>query len=139
MVSIHFFVILLAALAAFILGFMAHGPLLGKVWMKLADIHPTGNEKLSDMVPQMAWNFVANIVCATGLAIVYLFAAHSGLLTGSTALNGIICGLIVWLGFTVSSSSIGVIWMGQSAKLWLFESACSMVVFAVMGVIIATI
>ena len=48
----------------FIIGFLFHGPLFGKLWMKLANIHPTGNEKLSDMIPQMVKNFLANIVCA---------------------------------------------------------------------------
>jgi GTP-binding protein len=42
--------------------------------------------------------------------------------------------LIVWLGFLVTSSSIEVIWMGRKAKLWLFESACSLVVMFVDGV-----
>mgnify|MGYP003353537644 CR=1 FL=1 len=42
--------IILAALAIFVIGFLFHGPLFGKLWMKLADIHPTGNEKFKDMI-----------------------------------------------------------------------------------------
>jgi hypothetical protein len=45
--------IVLAALATFVIGFLFHGPFFGKIWMRLANIHPTGNEKFADMVPQI--------------------------------------------------------------------------------------
>jgi len=53
MLPINFAAVAVAAVTAFILGFLFHGPLLGRIWMKLADIHPTGNEKFSDMIPQI--------------------------------------------------------------------------------------
>ena len=62
MLPINFMAITAAAVTAFILGFLFHGPLLGRVWMKLADVHPTGKEKFSDMVPQMLKNLLANFV-----------------------------------------------------------------------------
>ena len=137
MVSIHVFTVLLAAVVAFILGFLFHGPVSGKLWMKLANIHPTGNEKFADMVPQMLWNLVANFVTAFVLAIVYAFASTSSLLGGAGVGTGIVCGLLVWIGFLVTTTSIEVIWMGRSVKLWLFECACSLVVMVVMGALIA--
>ena len=33
--------IVVAAVVAFIIGFLFHGPLFGKLWMRLADVHPT--------------------------------------------------------------------------------------------------
>ena len=105
--------------------------------MKLADIHPTGNEKLADMIPQMLWNLLSNFVTAYVLAVIYLFASSSPYLGASGIQGGIVCGLWVWIGFLVTSSSIEVIWMGRNVKLWLFESACSFVVMAAMGAIIA--
>jgi len=136
MLPINLFGVLIAAVVAFILGFLFHGPVLGKVWMKLADIHPTGNEKLSDMVPQMFWNLVSNFVTAYFLAVVYLFASASSYVSAGVW-GGVVCGLLVWFGFLVTSSSIEVIWMGRKVGLWLFESACSLIVMAVMGAIIA--
>jgi hypothetical protein len=44
--------------------------------MKLANIHPTGKEKLSDMVPQMLFNMLANLVCAYVLAM-FIFVTES--------------------------------------------------------------
>jgi hypothetical protein len=126
-----------AAITAFILGFLFHGPLLGKVWMKLANVHMTGNEKITDMIPRMAWNFFVNIVTAYVLAVLYLLVSSSPFLGGASISTGIFCGLLAWIGFLVTSTSINVIWMGASLKLWLFESACSLVVMASMGAIIA--
>ncbi|MDB5254661.1 MAG: hypothetical protein JWL92_37 [Candidatus Nomurabacteria bacterium] len=129
----------LAAVAAFIIGFLFHGPLFGKLWIRLANIHPTGNEKMSDMYGQMFWNFVANLVTAIALAIVYAIAATSFLITTPALCTGIICGLLVWAGFLVTSSSIEVIWMGKSRKLWLFEAFSSLMVMVAMGIIIAVV
>lgn len=138
MITINFLAVLLAALAAFILGFLFHGPISGKLWMKLANIHPTGNEKFADMVPQLIWNFVVNLVTAGGLAVLYAITSTSPLLYGTSVATGITTAILVWFGFMVTSSSIEVIWMGRSIKLWLFEAVCSLAVMAVMGAIIAS-
>jgi hypothetical protein len=137
MLPINLVAVSAAAIAAFILGFLFHGPLLGKIWMKLANVHMTGNEKLGDMLPQMAWNLLVDFVTAYVLAVIYLLVVSSPYLGGPGILTGIICGILVWFGFLITSTSINVIWMGSSVKLWLFESACSLVVMIVMGAIIA--
>ena len=130
--------VLIAAITAFVLGFLFHGPVLGKVWMKLANIHPTGNEKFVDMIPQMLSNLLANLVTAYVLAVFYLLASTSPYLGATGALGGMICAKWVWLGFLVPSSAIEVIWMGRSVKLWLFEAGCSLVVMLAMGAIIGS-
>ncbi len=137
MLHINFLAVIVAALASFVLGFLFHGPVSGKLWMKLADIHPTGKEKFADMVPQMIWNLVSNLVTALGLSIVYALASTSPALQGMGVWGGVACGLLVWIGFLVTSSSIEVIWMKRKVALWLFECGCSFVVMAVMGAIVA--
>ncbi|MES3030903.1 MAG: DUF1761 domain-containing protein [Patescibacteria group bacterium] len=136
MLAINFWAVIVAAVAAFVIGFLMHGPVAGKLWMKLANIIPTGNEKLSDMYGQMFWNFVVNIVTAIALAIVILFASTSGLLTNSALCNGLIVAAIVWAGFLVTSTSIDVIWMGRSRNLWLFEAGSSLITMLAMGAIL---
>ncbi len=136
MLHINFIAVILAAVAAFIIGFMFHGPLLGKMWMRLAKIVPTGNEKLSDMRGQMFANLVSNFVTALALAVVYALSSASPIMSFSPAINGVIIALIAWLGFLVTSSSIEVIWMGRSYKLWLFECFSSLVTMLAMGIII---
>src|SRR5438552_917899 len=109
MLPINLIAVAVAAIAAFVLGFLFHGPVLGKLWMKLANIHPTGNEKLSDMVPQMLWNLLSNFVTAYVLAVIYLFASSSPYLGATGLWGGVIIGVWVWAGFLVTSSSIEVI------------------------------
>ena len=138
MLQINFIAVLVSAVVAFILGFLFHGPVSGKLWMKLANIHPTGNEKLSDMIPQMAWNLFSNIVTAAVMAMIFGLVFSSSLMGPATWLRGAIMGVWLWLGFLVTSSSIDVIWMGKNYKLWLFECGCSLVVMSVMGAILAS-
>lgn len=138
MLPINILAVSLAAITAFILGFLFHGPVTGKLWMKLADIHPTGNEKMKDIVPQLLWNLLANFVTASGLAVIYLFASSSAYINKGVC-GGIVCALWIWLGFIVTSTSMEVIWFKRSVKLWLFECACSLVVMIAMGAIIASL
>lgn len=139
MPPIHLFAVLVAAVVAFIIGFLFHGPLFGKLWMKLADVHPTGNEKLSDMVPQMFWNLVSNFVTAFALAVVYGYTVTSSLSRGAGIGTAVMSAFWVWFGFLVTSSSIEVIWMKRKTSLWLFECVSSLVVMIAMGIIIAVL
>lgn len=137
MLPIDLISVLVAAIAAFIVGFMFHGPLFGKLWMKLADIHPTGKEKFSDMVPQMLKNLLANIICAYVLAM-FIFTTASYYNNVGNIIGGMGIAFWVWLGFVVTSTSMDVIWMGKSKNLWLFEIVSSLASFLVMGAIIAS-
>ena len=137
MFQVNYVAVIVAGLANFIIGFLLHGPVLGKVWMKLANVHPTGKEKFSDMVPQMIKNFLVNILFAYVLAVMYLFASTSSVMGGSGIITGIVVALFVWIGFLFTSSSIEVIWMGRSYKLWLFELFASLLSCLAMGIIIA--
>jgi len=137
MIPVHFTAVLVAAVVAFIIGFLAHGPIGGKLWIKLANVHPTGNEKFSDMIPQMVANLLVNIVCAYVLAMMYALASTSSYTTVMGVRGGIMCAIWVWLGFNLTATVIDTIWMGKSKKLWLFEAVSSLVVFIAMGAIIA--
>ena len=136
MLTINFVAVLAAAIVNFIIGFMFHGPLFGKLWMRLANIHPTGNEKLSDMVPQMVMNFIANVVCA-GVLAMFIFVTASYYHNVGNVVGGMGIAFWAWLGFLVTSSSMDMIWMGKSKKLWVFEAVASLVSFLVMGAILA--
>jgi hypothetical protein len=136
MFTINIWAVLVAGVANFIIGFLFHGPLFGKLWMRLANVHPTGNEKFKDMIPQMLKNLLVNIVFAYVLSVMYLFASTSTAMGTTGAISGMLVAFLVWIGFLVTSSSIEVIWMGRSYKLWLFEVASSLVCCLAMGAII---
>lgn len=136
MLQINLVSVLVAAIAAFIVGFMFHGPLFGKLWMKLANVHPTGNEKFSDMIPQMLKNLLTNIVCAYVLAM-FIYVTASYYDNVGSIVGGMGIAFWAWLGFLVTSTSMDVIWMSKSKKLWAFEIVASLVSFLVMGAILA--
>ncbi len=136
MIPINFVSVFVAAVVAFVIGFMFHGPLFGKLWMKLANIHPTGKEKLSDMVPQMLQNFLANIVCAYILAM-FIYVTESYYNNLGNVVGGMGVAFWAWLGFLVTATSMDVIWMGKSKKLWLFEVVASLCSFLAMGAVLA--
>ncbi len=140
MLAISYGAVLVAAIVNFVLGFLLHGPIGGKLWMRLANIHPTGKEKMSDMYGQMAWNLLVNLMAAYVIAMfVALFKMTPYFLMGGAA-NGTTIGMIIafwcWLGFVVTSSSMEVIWMRRSFKHWAYEAMCSFVCFLAMGAVI---
>ena len=134
--QINLFSVLIAAIAAFIIGFLFHGPFFGKLWMKLANIHPTGKEKFSDMIPHMLKNMLANLVCAYVLAM-FIFVTTSYYDNVGNVFGGMGIAFWSWLGFVVTSTSMDVIWMGKSKKLWYFEIVSSLVSFLAMGAILS--
>ena len=99
--------------------------------MKLANIVPTGNEKMSDMVPAMLWNLLANLVFAYVLAMLIMSTSVVGVY------EGIMLAFWVWLGFVVTSTSMNVIWMKANFKLWVYEIFASLASILAMGAIIA--
>ena len=137
MVPINYLAVVVAAVIAFIIGFLMHGPVAGKLWMRLANVHPTGNEKLSDMIPQMLWNLLANLVTAYALATIIGLVYGSPYVSPDLMQVALITSIILWAGFIAASSSINVIWMGQSFKLWAFEAFSSLLVMLAMGATIA--
>jgi hypothetical protein len=102
--------------------------------MRLANIHPTGKEKFSDMIPQMIQNYVANIVTAFVLSLAMWVAFSSPFMGEPTALRAAIIGFWLWLGFSATNAAIEVIWMGRKVKHGLFEMAASLVVIVSMAV-----
>lgn len=143
MLSINFLAVLVAAVVAFIVGFLMHGPVGGKLWMKLANIVPTGKEKFGDMVPQMLLNLLANIVIAFVLSAIYSFSfryfavsSYSYFPIDNNLISITAPVLLLWL-LVVAGSSMDVIWMGKSKKLWMFECFSSLLVMASMGIVIA--
>jgi hypothetical protein len=82
------------------------------------------------MIPQMLWNLLAYFVMAGVLA---MWISYAGL---STWYQGAILAAWTWFGFQVTTTSMEVIWMGRSTKLWLFETASSLAVIVTMGAIL---
>jgi len=136
MIPVNFLSVLIAAVVAFIIGFLMHGPVGGKMWMKLADIHPTGKEKFSDMYGQMFMNLVTFFVTSYVVAMFYAYASASGYAAAGVG-TGIKVAVLAWLGFLVTTTATDVIWMGKKRGLWVYEAFSSLLVMIAIGAIIA--
>lgn len=139
MVAVNYLAVLVAALAQFIIGAVFHMPPVGKLWMKLANVKPPKDGKVPPMGAPMLKNYIVNVLFAYGLMIVYMNMAASSLNpNGAGIATGICSAIIVWFFFLVTSTSVDVIWMGKSWKLWLYEAGVSLLSLIAMGAIIAS-
>ena len=138
--------ILVAAIAAHVLGFLWHGPLFGKQWMTLMNLGPNDMNKAKQkgMAKTYLISFAASLVTATVLRyFVYqrvslILPAFPGIaftLKGAI-LNGALVGLVIWFGFVTTKTLASVLWEGRPWKLYLLNTAYDLVNFLLMGAIV---
>lgn len=140
MIPINFVAVMVAAVAAFIVGFLWHGPLFGKQWMKLSGMKmPEGAElekAKKEMWKPMLANLGINLVMAYCLAhIIYVTGVYFNAL-GSVG-NALGVAFWTWLGFVAVVTMSPVLWEKMSFAKWTFTNAYWFVVMCVMSVIIA--
>lgn len=142
MIPLNFLAIGAAAVAGMIIGFVWHGPLFGKVWMKLNNVKmPTKDEMpaaMREMYKSMAIGLASYVVMAFVLAHsihYYLFAtmASGSVRDITTAFHAAFWN---WLGFVVVTGLSGVLWEKQSWASWAFAQAHWFVVLFAMATII---
>jgi hypothetical protein len=135
--TVDLIAVLVVAAVTFVIGFLTHGPLLGKVWMRLAGISmPENPPSLMTMLPQMGLNYIANVVFTFTIAVGLRFYFISPYAPERTWLWGALVAGVAYLGLVAPLTSYGVIWMGQSKKLWLFETATQLLNFMVAGALL---
>ncbi len=131
--GINYLAVLLAAIAAFIIGAVYYGT-LGKPWMKAARIDPAEARMSAGL---FVTSFVAELVMAWVMAGVI---GHLG--DGQVTLrNGIISGAFVWLGFMATTMTVNQRYQGFGWDLtaidgihWLLVALAMGAVIGIMGV-----
>ena len=132
--------ILIAAIAAQVLGFLWYGPLFGKKWMALMKFSEKDMNKAKQkgMAKTYLMSFVASLVTA---AVLSFFVGFLVDVTGATpvlwnGLAGALVGVLVWLGFVATKSLGSVFWEGKSWSLYFLNTAYDLVNLLLMGAII---
>ena len=134
--------IILAAVAAHMLGFLWYGPLFGKKWMSLMGLTEKDKEKAKQkgMAKTYLMSFVASLVMA---AVLDFVIGEIGFVdfTGATpalwnVLGGALAGALVWLGFVATKSLGSVFWEGKSWGLYFLNTAYDLVNLLLMGAIV---
>ncbi|PWV98252.1 uncharacterized protein DUF1761 [Hoeflea marina] len=125
--GLNWLAIPVAAICAFIIGAVYYGA-MAKHWMKAAKITGTG-EKMMPSPVLLINSLVMELVLATMTAGVI---GHLG--PGQvTAVNGVISGFFLWLGFIVPTISINQRYQGFGWDLTLIDSLHWLLVMLAIG------
>lgn len=135
-IGISLWSVLVAAVAAMILGFVWYSPILfANPWMRLMGVDPNDKAKLAEMRKGAGklygLAFVASIVSALVLAKIIAIT------TVNTIPYGMKIGFAVWLGFVTTVQLTGALFGKQPIKLYLINTAYQLVCYLVMGAILA--
>jgi hypothetical protein len=127
--------VLAAAVAAFVIGFLWHGPLFGKQWMKMmgisqAEMEAAKAKGMGAMAPQMLAALVQHIVVAAVTAHL-ISALGLGDIT-----SYIMLAFLLWLGFVATTLLNGVLWEKRKMELYVFNIVYQLVSLVAIAVIV---
>jgi hypothetical protein len=130
--DINIVAVVLAALAAFFLGFFWYTIFFAKIWQKEIGLklEPGENAMPTGLGKLLAGSFILELIMATGLAVFIGNAAD----IDAGVIKGAAVGVAVALGFGVN-----YLFEGKSMTHWLINAGYNVVVFAIMGMIIGVL
>jgi hypothetical protein len=132
---INWLAVLVAALAAFVIGFLWHGPVFGKQWIKLMEIPQAKVDEMQakgmgPMVPHMITSFIEQFVMA-------LVTAHLAAALGITdAMPAVLLAVMLWLGYIVTTLLNTVLWEHRKINLFLFKIVYHLVSLVAIALIV---
>lgn len=127
--SLNLVAVLVAGLAAFILGSLWYSPLLfGDVWMKMAGVKKTKKNKL--MWLKFLIYLIGQLVMAFVLAHILIFAA------AVTYVEALITAFWLWLGFIAPITLGSVLWEKKSINLFALNNAYNLIALGLMACIL---
>ena len=127
--------VLVAALAAFIIGFLWHGPVFGKQWIKMmkipkSEIDAMKAKGMGPMIPRMIAALAQQLVFAT---VVSHLASALGV---AGAVPAILFAVLLWLGFVATILLNTVLWENRKMELYLFNVAYHLVSLVAVTLIV---
>ena len=130
---LNYLAILVAAVAAFVLGALWYSPLLfAKPWVKA---HSYTDEKVAEMQKNAPKAYAVSFVCFIGIAIA--LAILIGRLDVHGPHAGLKVGGLCWLGFAATIGLTANMYSDKPLATWLIDVGYQLVYFLMMGVIIA--
>lgn len=130
--SINYLAVLVAAIAAFVLGAMWHGPLFGKIWIKLAKVSDKEMKEAQaqGMAKLMVIAFLQQLVMA------FVIANFAAMWNATGLMGALNLAFWPWLGFVVTSHLNAVLWERKSLHLYLFNMVYIFVSMLLVSVIL---
>jgi hypothetical protein len=131
--NVNYTAVVIAAIAAFVIGFLWHGPLFGKQWIAMMGISQkdiAAAKAKGGMWKPMLGAFIAQLVLACTMA-------HFAVLLGVTDATGALSlAFWIWLGFVATIMLNSVLWESRTVKLYLFNIAYHLVSLAAVSLIV---
>lgn len=128
--NLNWLAVLVALIANMIIGALWYGPLFGKRWMKELGLTMEDIQSGS-MVQPYAVAILNSFLMAFILANVIAWTGTTGIA------NGLLLGLLMWVGFTGFTFAVNHAFEGRSLQLWVINSGTYLVGLLVMGAILA--
>lgn len=129
--EINYILIVIAALAQFILGALWYSPIIfGKWWMEIMEVTNLSKEKLLEMQKKMSPFYALQFF----LTLFSTFALVN--LVGMTTLSIYHLAFWIWISFIVPTQISGVIWGNTKKQFWA-KQVFVMVSYQIVGLMLA--
>ncbi len=130
--SVNYLAVVIAAVVAIVIGFVWYAPqVFGNRWLAYLG---TTRAALGQPSPAgIATGVIASLLNAWVLAVL------ATTLKASTAQEGIILGVLVWLGFMATLTAAQIGFEKKPWGLWVLNNAHNVIVQAVMGIVVAVV
>lgn len=130
MANINYIAVFVAAISAFVVGWLWYDPLFGKKWMKLNGFTEESLKEGGMSLPLiMIINYVVTALAAFGIA--FLLAGHD---TGVSF--GILIGIMITVFWIATNRFNDVLYERKPLGLYFINVGYNLVIYAVMGAIL---
>jgi hypothetical protein len=131
MYAVNYIAVLVAAVAAMVVGYVWYGPLFGKTWMKEAgmkDMKGNGN-----MAMTYGIQYVGAAVMAYVLAVVFKMTGTADMMTGFQM------AFWLWLGFIATALIGAVLFEKKSWMYWAVNAGYHLVALVAMSAVLVNL
>jgi len=134
---VNWFAIIVAAIVSFVLGWIWYSDkVFGKKWRQLFGVSEEMHQQMaadkSRMMKTMSIYVLSLVLMAFVLARIVLYTGAYGVS------DGLVAGLWMWLGFSVSASIGSVLWERRPWKYWMLNAGYMLLALLVSGAILAS-
>ena len=130
--EINYLAVILAALAAFFLGYLWYTVIFAKPWQKLIGMK---NKDGKVETPSLGRLLIGSLI----LEVIMAFNLAAFIGQDADWMFGLGAGVAAGLGWVSLAFGVNYMFEGKPLKLWLINAGYNTVVFAVMGLIIGAL
>lgn len=129
--DINLLAVLTSGVAAMAIGFLWYSDaLFGKMWRKEAKIDMSPKPGGSEMFQTFGLNFLFTLLSFYVLSVIIYFAGYT------TAYDGAITAILLWIGFVAPVQFNGVLFEKQTVRYYLINATFQLVALVTAGMII---